>query len=87
MAEPLQDTGRDLEGEVISAIASVTGYDPSDVKPDMLFIEDLGCQSLQIMEIVLELQSVFDIEIPDGDIDALRSVADAVGYVRKRLRE
>ena len=87
MAEPLQNTGRDLQGEVISAIAAVTGYDESDVEPDMLFIEDLGCQSLQIMEIVLELQSVFDIEIPDGDIDTLRSVADAVGYVKGRLRE
>ncbi|MBW2262781.1 MAG: acyl carrier protein [Deltaproteobacteria bacterium] len=87
MAEPLKNTGRDLQGEVISAIAAVTGYDESDVKPDMLFIEDLGCQSLQIMEIVLELQSVFDIEIPDGDIDALRSVDDAVGYVKRRLRE
>jgi acyl carrier protein len=87
MAEPLKNAGRDLQGEVIAAIAAVTGYETSDVKPDMLFIEDLGCQSLQIMEIVLELQSVFDIEIPDGDIDGLRSVADAVGYVKKRLRE
>lgn len=87
MAEPLKNAGRDLQGEVIAAIAAVTGYDASDVKPDMLFIEDLGCQSLQIMEIVLELQSVFDIEIPDGDIDGLRSVADAVGYVKKRLGE
>jgi acyl carrier protein len=87
MAEPLKNAGRDLQGEVTSAIAAVTGYETSDIKPDMLFIEDLGCQSLQIMEIVLELQSVFDIEIPDGDIDGLRSVADAVGYVKRRLRE
>lgn len=87
MAEPLKDTGRDLEGEVIDAIAAVTGFETPDLKPDMLFIEDLGCQSLQIMEIVLELQSVFDIEIPDGDIDSLRSVGDAVSYIKGRLRE
>ena len=74
------------EREVIAAVARVTGYEEGDVQPDMLFIEDLGCQSLQIMEIVLELQTVFGIEIPDEDIDELRSVADAVSYVRKRLR-
>jgi acyl carrier protein len=76
----------DVEREVIAAVARVTGYEVSDVQPDMLFVEDLGCQSLQIMEIVLELQSVFDVEIPDEDIDALRSVSDAVSYLGRRLR-
>jgi acyl carrier protein len=75
----------DVKREVIEAVARVIDWDAGDVDEDMLFIEDLGCQSLQIMEIVLELQSVFGIEIPDQDIDALRSVADAVGYVERRL--
>jgi acyl carrier protein len=76
---------KDVEHEVISAVARVTGFDESEIKSDMLFIEDLGCQSLQIMEIILELQSSFDIEIPDEDIDGLRSVVDAAAYIRRRL--
>jgi len=77
--------GVDVEREIVAAVSRVTGYETGDIQLDMLFIEDLGCQSLQIMEIVLELQSVFGIEIPDGDIDRLRSVADAVSYVKGRL--
>lgn len=76
---------RDVQREVIEAVARVIEWDEADVQPDMLFIEDLGCQSLQIMEIVLELQSVFGMEIPDQDIDSLRSVSDAVAYVERRL--
>ncbi len=75
----------DLQQEVTRAVARVIDRDAADIEMDMLFIEDLGCQSLQIMEIVLELQSVFGIEIPDHDIDALRSVGDAVQYVKGRL--
>ena len=76
---------RDVQSEVIESVARVIEWEPADIEPDMLFIEDLGCQSLQIMEIVLELQSVFGIEIPDHDIDSLRSVADAISYVEGRL--
>jgi acyl carrier protein len=76
---------RDVMREVVEAVARVIDQDGADIEPDMLFIEDLGCQSLQIMEIVLELQTVFDIEIPDQDIDTLRTVADAVTYVEGRL--
>jgi acyl carrier protein len=78
---------RDVESEVIAAVARVTGYEQGEIQPEMLFVEDLGCQSLQIMEIVLELQSVFGIEIPDEDIDALRTVEKASQYVRGRLKE
>lgn len=84
--DPVKKTTADVEQEVIAAVARVTGYTEDDIKPDMLFIEDLGCQSLQIMEIVLELQSVFDIEIPDEDIDGLRNVSDAVAYIRRRIQ-
>ena len=72
---------RDAKTEVVEAVARVIDWDPADIEMDMLFIEDLGCQSLQIMEIVLELQTVFGIEIPDQDIDSLRTVSDAVAYV------
>jgi acyl carrier protein len=87
MSEPLKDRSvPTVEQEVVAAVARVTGFEESDIKPDMLFVEDLGCQSLQIMEIILELQSVFDVEIPDEDIDGLRNVSDAVSYLRRRLQ-
>jgi len=51
------------------------------VTPEAHFTEDLGADSLHIVEIVLRLEEVFDIEIPDEDAEKIQTVADAVAYI------
>ncbi len=55
--------------------------DPAEVKEDSKFIEDLGADSLDVVELVMALEEKFDIEIPDEDAEGILTVADAIKYV------
>ena len=55
--------------------------DPAEVKEDSKFIEDLGADSLDVVELVMALEEEFDIEIPDEDAEGILTVKDALDYV------
>ncbi|MBL6969944.1 MAG: acyl carrier protein [Campylobacterales bacterium] len=55
--------------------------DPAEVKEDSKFIEDLGADSLDVVELVMALEEEFDIEIPDEDAEGILTVADALKYI------
>jgi acyl carrier protein len=55
------------------------------VTEDASFIEDLGADSLDTVELVMALEEAFDIEIPDEDAEKIKTVRDAVGYIDKHL--
>ena len=55
--------------------------DPAEVKEDSKFIEDLGADSLDVVELVMALEEEFDIEIPDEDAESILTVADALKYI------
>ena len=55
--------------------------DPAEVKEDSRFIEDLGADSLDVVELVMALEEKFDIEIPDEDAEKILTVADAIKYI------
>ena len=55
--------------------------DPAEVKEDSKFIEDLGADSLDVVELVMALEEKFDIEIPDEDAEKILTVADAIKYI------
>ena len=55
--------------------------DPAEVKEDSKFIEDLGADSLDVVELVMALEEKFDIEIPDEDAEKILTVADAINYI------
>jgi acyl carrier protein len=57
----------------------------SALEPELRFVEDLRADSLRVMELVLELQEEFGIDIPDEALEGIRSVGDAVAYVKTRL--
>ncbi len=76
---------RDLGARVVDVIARVMNVPPGDLRPEIRFVEDLHADSLRVMELVLELQEEFGIEIPDESLDKIRSVADAAGFVKGRL--
>jgi acyl carrier protein len=75
----------DLGARVVDVIARVMNAPAADLRPEIRFVEDLHADSLRVMELVLELQEEFGIEIPDESLDKIRSVGDAVGFVKGKL--
>lgn len=59
---------------------------PEEVTDDKSFTEDLGADSLAIVELVLALEEKFGIKIPDDKVDAIKTVGDAVGYIREHIK-
>jgi len=58
-----------------------------EVTPEAAFIEDLGADSLDIVELVMALEEEFEIEIPDEDQEKIRTVNDAVSYVEGKIQQ
>lgn len=56
--------------------------DKEKVKPEASFINDLGADSLDIVELVMELEEEFDMSIPDEDAEKIRTVGDAITYIQ-----
>ena len=64
-------------------IAEQLGVDEGEVTMESSFIEDLGADSLDIVELVMALEEEFDIVIPDEDAEKIRTVGDAVRYIQE----
>lgn len=72
-----------IESRMKEVIINSLGVDEVAVKPEAKFIEDLGADSLDIVELVMVIEETFGIEIPDEDAENIKSVNDAVQYVKK----
>lgn len=72
-----------IESRMKEVIVNSLGVEEGAVKPDAKFIEDLGADSLDIVELVMVMEETFGIEIPDEDAENIRSVNDAISYVKK----
>lgn len=70
-----------VEDKVKSIIADQLGVDGDEVVPSASFTEDLGADSLDIVELVMAFEEEFDIEIPDEDAEKIAKVQDAVAYI------
>ncbi|MGB5098820.1 MAG: acyl carrier protein [Porticoccaceae bacterium] len=70
---------------VIKMVAEQLGVKEEDVKPDSSFIDDLGADSLDTVELIMALEEEFDTEIPDEDAEKLATVQDAIDYIQKNL--
>ena len=77
--------GRDITAEVKKIIKEQLDVDEADIKPESTFIDDLGADSLGLVELVLAFEEAFEIDIPDEDTEKIRSVQDAVDYIEKHL--
>jgi len=67
--------------KVKAVVVDQLDCDPGEVKEDSKFIEDLGADSLDVVELVMALEEEFDIEIPDEDAEGILTVADALKYI------
>ena len=72
----------DIEQKVKDIIVEQLGVDPGEVKPEASFVNDLGADSLDTVELVMALEEAFDIEIPDEDAEKIQNVGQAVSYIK-----
>ena len=70
------------EGKVKEIIAKELEVDVKQLAPEAKFIEDLGADSLDIVELVMALEEEFGIDIPDEDADKMKTVGDALNYLQ-----
>ncbi len=73
-----------IEEQVKQIIVEQLGVDESQVDPSASFVEDLGADSLDIVELVMAFEEKFKIEIPDEDAEKIATVKDAVDYIETR---
>ena len=71
-----------VEAKVREIICEQLGVNESDVTPEASFIEDLGADSLDTVELVMALEEQFDIQIPDEEAEKIVTVGDAVRYIK-----
>ena len=74
---------REVEEKVKSIICEQLGIGEDEVKADKNFVDDLGADSLDIVELVMAMEEQFEIEIPDEDAEKIQSVNDAVTYIQQ----
>ncbi len=70
-----------VEDKVKSIIVEQLGVDADEVTPNASFTDDLGGDSLDIVELVMAFEEEFDIEIPDEEAEKIGNVADAIAYI------
>jgi acyl carrier protein len=68
--------------KIKSIIVEQLGVEEDDVKMEASFVDDLGADSLDIVELVMALEEEFELEIPDEDAEKIRTVGDAVKYIQ-----
>lgn len=66
-------------------VSEQLGVDEGEVTPTASFVDDLGADSLDTVELVMAFEEAFEIEIPDEDAEKIRTVQDAVTYVEKKV--
>jgi acyl carrier protein len=70
-----------IESKVKSIIADQLGVGEEEIKPESVFIEDLGADSLDIVELVMAMEEEFEVEIPDEEAENIKTVGDAINYI------
>jgi acyl carrier protein len=74
------------EDKVKQIIVEQLGVDEGEVTPNASFVDDLGADSLDTVELVMAFEEAFDIEIPDEDAEKIRTVKDAIDYIGKHAK-
>ena len=75
-----------VEEKVKQIIVEQLGVDEAEVTANASFVDDLGADSLDTVELVMAFEEAFDIEIPDEDAEKIRTVQDAVDYIGKHAK-
>jgi len=76
----------DVEAKVKKIISEQLGVPEADVKPAASFVNDLGADSLDTVELVMALEEEFGVEIPDEDAEKIASVQNAIDYIKAKAK-
>ena len=74
-----------IEEKVKNIIVEQLGVDIESVTPEASFIDDLGADSLDIVELVMTMEEEFDLEIPDEDAEKIKTVNDVINYIKTKV--
>lgn len=74
-----------IEERVVKMVAEQLGVKEDDVKPDSSFVDDLGADSLDTVELIMALEEEFDTEIPDEEAEKITTVQQAIDYINSNL--
>ena len=76
----------EIESKVKEIIADKLGVDEADVKPEASFTNDLGADSLDTVELIMEFEKSFNITIPDDQAEKIATVGDAIAYIEENAK-
>ena len=76
-----------IEQRVKDIIVEQLGVEEDEVSPEASFIDDLGADSLDTVELVMAFEEEFNIEIPDEDAEGISTVQDAIDYIKTNVKE
>jgi acyl carrier protein len=83
----MEDEGMPFSEErVKEIIVEQLGVSPEQVKPEGRFIDDLGADSLDTVELIMALEEEFNVEIPDEDAEKMVTVGDALNYLKEHVK-
>ncbi|HWP83017.1 MAG TPA: acyl carrier protein [Bacteroidota bacterium] len=74
----------DIEAKVKEIIVSKLGVDEGQITPEASFTNDLGADSLDTVELVMEFEKAFNMQIPDEDAEKISTVGDAIKYIKEK---
>jgi acyl carrier protein len=75
-----------IEERVKEIIVEQLGVSEDEVVPEASFIDDLGADSLDIVELVMAMEEEFDLEIPDEDAEKIQTIQDAINYIKQKAQ-
>jgi acyl carrier protein len=75
---------KNITETITDILVDKLGISPTEVTPDANLIKDLGIDSLDYAEIVMEFEQIFDIKIPDTDAENFETIKDAINYIEKK---
>ncbi len=76
----------DVDGKVKKIISEQLGVPEGDVKPEASFVNDLGADSLDTVDLVMALEEEFGVEIPDEDAEKIGTVQNAIDYIKTKAK-
>ncbi|MBW1988031.1 MAG: acyl carrier protein [Deltaproteobacteria bacterium] len=71
-----------IEEKVKKVIVDKLGVEPDEVVPEASFLEDLGADSLDLVELIMSMEEIFDLEISDEQAEKIATVKDAIDYIK-----
>ena len=74
-----------IEEKVVAIIIRELGLEKSVISPEKSFIDDLGLDSLDVMTLAMAIEEDFDIEVPDDDVEGIKTIQDVFDYMHKRI--